>query len=699
MALPLPAGRVPLRSSCARENADAAATSGSTSSATPAILDDDRFFDVTDHLRQGRARTTSASRIAGDQPRPGRRAAAPAAAGLVAQHLGVGPRRPASTAAPAAAADAVGRRAAGRRVRARLPRPLRTSPPRARPRCCSATTRPTRSHLFGAGDEPVAVHQGRHQQPGRARRHARRSTRRLPAPRPRSGTDFDAVEPGETVDGAAAAVARRRRTSDTFGAGFDAGPRRPRSARPTSSTPRHRTPACPTRTGTSPAGPTPACCGASSSTATTSPSGSTATRRSPAPPSRAGHRRRATRHWRHLALADVISMPDEWEYPWFAAWDLAFHAIPLAHVDPDFAKEQLVLMCREWAMHPNGQLPAYEWEFGDVNPPVHAWAAWHVYRIDGYRDRDFLDPGVHQAAAQLLLVGQPQGRRRLQPVRGRLPRDGQHRPVRPVGAAAARATGWSSPTRRAGWRSTASRCSRSRWSCRGTTRRGTTSPPSSSSTSSSIAAGDATPSARSDVSLWDEDDGFFYDVLVSPDGTAAARCGCGRWSGCCRSSARPRCPPWVAERAARRHRPAALAAAAPARSWSAPLLSPVRDGRRRCCCRCVDPERLRRILQRMFDADEFLSPYGIRSLSAAYRGRPSRPTSAGSERVDRVRAGRVAHRPVRRQLQLARAGLVPGERAAGRQAAHATAGTSATRSPSSPDRVRATAARWTRPPT
>ena len=83
-------------------------------------------------------------------------------------------------------------------------------------------------------------------------------------------------------------------------------------------------------------------------------------------------------------------MPDEWEYPWFAAWDLAFHTIPLAHVDPEFAKEQLVLMCREWAMHPNGQLPAYEWEFGDVNPPVHAWAAWHVYRIDGYRDRQFL---------------------------------------------------------------------------------------------------------------------------------------------------------------------------------------------------------------------------------------------------------------------------------------------------------------------
>ncbi|HVN80286.1 MAG TPA: glucosidase, partial [Terriglobia bacterium] len=91
------------------------------------------------------------------------------------------------------------------------------------------------------------------------------------------------------------------------------------------------------------------------------------------------------REWTHLYNADVISMPDKWEYPWYAAWDLAFHCIPLALVDSDFAKEQLVLMTREWYMHPNGQLPAYEWSFGDVNPPVHAWAAWRVYKIDKKR--------------------------------------------------------------------------------------------------------------------------------------------------------------------------------------------------------------------------------------------------------------------------------------------------------------------------
>ena len=94
--------------------------------------------------------------------------------------------------------------------------------------------------------------------------------------------------------------------------------------------------------------------------------------------------------WTHLALADVISMPDEWEYPWFAAWDLAFHTVAIAHMDPQFAKNQLMLMCREWSQHPNGQLPAYEWQFGDVNPPVHAWAAWHVYVLDGARDHGFL---------------------------------------------------------------------------------------------------------------------------------------------------------------------------------------------------------------------------------------------------------------------------------------------------------------------
>jgi hypothetical protein len=94
--------------------------------------------------------------------------------------------------------------------------------------------------------------------------------------------------------------------------------------------------------------------------------------------------------WRNFDGFDIISRPDKWEYPWFAAWDLAFHCVPLAHLDPAFAKYQLIPVCREWFQHPSGALPAYEWDFGDVNPPVHAWAALQVVAIDGGRDLDFL---------------------------------------------------------------------------------------------------------------------------------------------------------------------------------------------------------------------------------------------------------------------------------------------------------------------
>ena len=100
--------------------------------------------------------------------------------------------------------------------------------------------------------------------------------------------------------------------------------------------------------------------------------------------------------WRHFDAADILSMPDKWEYPWFAAWDLAFHAVTLAHVDPAFAKYQLLVMCREWFQHPNGALPAYEWSFDDVNPPVHALAAIQVWGIDGKRDTTFLERIFHK---------------------------------------------------------------------------------------------------------------------------------------------------------------------------------------------------------------------------------------------------------------------------------------------------------------
>jgi hypothetical protein len=121
----------------------------------------------------------------------------------------------------------------------------------------------------------------------------------------------------------------------------------------------------------------------------------------PAQPVSPSNRKQGRNHeWVHLYNADVLSMPDKWEYPWYASWDLAFHCVALALVDSEFAKDQLMLMLREWYMHPNGQIPAYEWALDDVNPPVHAWAAWRVYKIEkkrsGVGDRTFLERIFHK---------------------------------------------------------------------------------------------------------------------------------------------------------------------------------------------------------------------------------------------------------------------------------------------------------------
>ena len=109
------------------------------------------------------------------------------------------------------------------------------------------------------------------------------------------------------------------------------------------------------------------------------------------PPPPPGHRHGRNAGWRHLDSFDVLAMPDPWEYPWFAAWDLAFHSVVWAHLDPAFAKYQLLVLLKEWFLHPNGALPAYEWSFDDVNPPVHALAAIRVFVIDGGTDLDFLE--------------------------------------------------------------------------------------------------------------------------------------------------------------------------------------------------------------------------------------------------------------------------------------------------------------------
>ena len=140
--------------------------------------------------------------------------------------------------------------------------------------------------------------------------------------------------------------------------------------------------------------------------------------------------------WLHLNNADIISMPDSWEYPWYAAWDLAFHTVALALVDPKFAKEQLVLLTREWFIHPNGQMPAYEWMFGDVNPPVHAWATLRVYEIDRQltrvADTAFLERVLHKLLLNFTWWVNRKECRGPKSLPGRLFRSGQYQPVQPL---------------------------------------------------------------------------------------------------------------------------------------------------------------------------------------------------------------------------------------------------------------------------
>ena len=173
----------------------------------------------------------------------------------------------------------------------------------------------------------------------------------------------------------------------------------------------------------------------------------------PPPPPERKHGRNA--EWGHLYNADVISMPDKWEYPWYAAWDLAFHTVPLALVDPDFAKQQLILLLREWYMHPNGQLPAYEWKFSDVNPPVHAWAAWRVYKIDAKRsgkpDRKFLERVFHKLLLNFTWWVNRKDEEGQNVFQGGFLGPRQHRRLRPQRAAARPAATSSSRTARAGW--------------------------------------------------------------------------------------------------------------------------------------------------------------------------------------------------------------------------------------------------------
>ena len=324
---------------------------------------------------------------------------------------------------------------------------------------------------------------------------------------------------------------------------------------------------------------------------------------------------------------EVLSMPDKWEYPWYAAWDLAFHCIPLALVDPDFAKQQLTLLVREWYMHPNGQIPAYEWQFGDVNPPVHAWAAYRVYQIErrttGRADRDVPRVGLPQADAELHLVGEPQGHRGAQRLRGGLPR-ASTTSASSTAASRCRAAGCSSrPTRRAGWACTASTCSTSRSSSRARTPATRTSRTSSSSTSSLIAHA-MNHIAGEDVAPLGRGGRLLLRRACAARRARASRCASGRWWASSplfavvdARAGHARALPGVLEARAVVPRRTARSSRSTARSWRC------RGGGSGGCSRWCDREQLVRVLSRMLDEERVpLAVRGARRCRGRTREHP-----------------------------------------------------------------------------
>lgn len=335
-------------------------------------------------------------------------------------------------------------------------------------------------------------------------------------------------------------------------------------------------------------------------------------------------RKRAPRndHWHHMYNGDVISMPDKWEYPWYAAWDLAFHVIALTLVDPDFGKGQLKLMLRERYMHPNGQIPAYEWNFGDVNPPVHAWATIFAYRLEkgqrGEGDKEWL-----KSCFQKLLLNFTWWVNRKDRL-GRNVFEGGFLGLDNIGVFDRSA---SLPT--GGYLEQADGTAWMALFCQNmleiATELAMTDPDYVDMTLKFVEhflwIASAMGRLGGDVGMWDEEDGFYYDVLRLPDGRAQhlkVRSMVGLLPLCAATffdGAMIAKYPEVGERL---HwffetRPELCAAIHDPRE-------PGVAGRR--LASILDETRLRRVLAKMLDEKEFLSPHGIRSLSRYHAEHP-----------------------------------------------------------------------------
>ncbi len=337
------------------------------------------------------------------------------------------------------------------------------------------------------------------------------------------------------------------------------------------------------------------------------------------PPPPEVRKRGRNANWTNVNNLDVLSMPDKWEYPWYAAWDLAFHTLPIALIDPEWAKRQLILLLREWYMHPSGQLPAYEWALGDVNPPVHAWAAWQVYNLTGRDDTAFLEKVFHKLLLNFtwwVNRKDADGNNVFQG--GFLGLDNigvfDRSASLPTGGHIEQADG------------TAWMAMYSLNMLTIALELARTKPAYEDVATKFLVHFVYIVDAFYDmggqgVSLWNDEDGFFYDVLHAPDG-AFIPLRLRSFVGLIPLLAVQALEPQQLENLPRfrrrmdwllKYRPHLAAQVAPLSEVGA-------HGHHQLAI--VGRDKLVRILERMFDSDEFLSDYGLRALSRAHAGNP-----------------------------------------------------------------------------